>query len=148
MSISTKSPIGAALNDRNWGYIQNRISKRFDCEVKLDEVEEVFSAERDTALLDDEDSLGHGWSDSTWIMWLKRRVEFPCHGEEDMRGGSFPFRCFFITIPVDLKKLGNLSDDPQVAKSKVARSKISSSQLPSINRTASIVANKRTESFN
>jgi hypothetical protein len=65
-----------------------------------------------------------------------------------MRNGSFPFRCFFITIPVDLKKLGNLSDDPQVAKSKVARSKISSSQLPSINRTASIVANKRTESFN
>lgn len=143
MAIDTRQPIGKAIQDENWPYLCQRINRRFDCNISVQETESVFSIERKKII--NESWFGGGWSDSTWVMWLKNRIRFRCGSTtlEDTKWNEL--HVFFIGIPEDLNMIGNLRDSSWFPEDSTARSRISKSQLSElnpINRTAWLVTDK------
>lgn len=143
MAIDTKLPIGRALQDGDWAYIQSRINNRWGCNVTLSETRKTFSVERETFL--DDNDIGQGWTDSTWLMWIKNRVRFRCgeSAQEQTKWNELHF--FFIGIPEDMSMLGKLEADAWFPEDTTVRSRISGSQLSElnpINRTAWLVTSK------
>jgi hypothetical protein len=128
-----KLTIGQALKDGNWEQVQQKINKRFECNLPLSEVTKVFRREMKS-------DIGEGWSEGTWFMWIKNRMSFN-YGQNRYRDEVKynPLHFFFITIPEDMKMLGRLERDT------TARSRIGQTELKTlcpINRVAMLVSSK------
>lgn len=92
------SPVGKAVHRGNWAYLQQRINKWFDLSLTETEVREMLSDDVET-IKKDGNAFGIQWTDATWLMWIKNRIEFPhgCDQCEDYTRNEF--NVFFITIP-------------------------------------------------
>jgi len=141
-NISRDSPIGSAIANGNWGYITQRMQDRFDCEFNEANVAESLEAERLFIASRGTKDFGAGWKDSTWMIWLKNRIEFNSGCPVNRWQLRNRLNFFFITIPEDSRMIDRLRNETVMYIDTTARSKISSTQHQSIspvNHTASLV---------
>lgn len=138
MRISTSHPIGEALSRGDWEFIRTTINKRFGCDIGLVETRTVITRALSQLNISDK-PFGHEWSGSTWMVWLKNRLEFS-HGR-NYSGQHDGY--FFTTVPEDMKMIGRLHEDGCILASRLEINRLRLANISPINRTAWLVSTRR-----